>query len=224
MDWCRQTPVTGEFPAQRASNAKDVSILWRHHAYWNLKMVIFLITIYHFYFLPDNPAHWRRWILPAFHDDVIKWKHFPRYWPFVRGIHRSPVNSPHKGQWRGALMFSLTCVWINAWVNNGESGDLRRYRAHYDVIVMQYIYPSIRSATHWQAYVGHYRIWMYSAYNGSILSGDIVQIAQLDIFIYNLGLEIKRKWPPFWGWYFHTHVLVWNRSITIKITMTFVPN
>ena len=41
------------------------------------------------------------------HDDVIKWKHFPRYWPFVRGIHRSPVNSPHKGQWRGALMFSL---------------------------------------------------------------------------------------------------------------------
>ena len=40
------------------------------------------------------------------HDDVIKWEHFPRYWPFVRGIHRSPVNSPHKGQWRGALMFS----------------------------------------------------------------------------------------------------------------------
>ena len=37
------------------------------------------------------------------HDDVIKWKHFPRYWPFVRGIHRSPVNSPHKGQWRGAF-------------------------------------------------------------------------------------------------------------------------
>ena len=40
------------------------------------------------------------------HDDVIKWKHFPRYCPFVRGIHRSPMNSPHKGQWRGALMFS----------------------------------------------------------------------------------------------------------------------
>ena len=35
---------------------------------------------------------------PVGHDDVIKWKHFPRYWPFVRGIHRSPVNSPHKGQ------------------------------------------------------------------------------------------------------------------------------
>ena len=54
---------------------------------------------------------WRQ--ISASHDDVIKWKHFPRYWPFVRGIHRSPVNSPHKGQWRGALMFSLICARIN---------------------------------------------------------------------------------------------------------------
>ena len=52
------------------------------------------------------------------------------------GIHRSPVNSPHKGPWRGALMFSLIRAWINAWVNNHEAGDLRRHRAHYDVIVM----------------------------------------------------------------------------------------
>ena len=71
-----------------------------------------------------------------FHDNVIKWKYFPRYWPFVRGIHRSPVNSPHKGQWRGALMFSLICVWINSQVNNREAGDLRRYRAHYYAILM----------------------------------------------------------------------------------------
>ena len=70
------------------------------------------------------------------HDDVIKWKHFPRYWPFVWGIHRSPVNSPHKGQWRGALMFSLICAWINRCVNNREAGDLRCYRAYHDVIVM----------------------------------------------------------------------------------------
>ena len=70
------------------------------------------------------------------HDDVIKWKHFPRYWPFVRGLHRYPVNSPHKGQWREALMFSWLCAWINGWVNNDEAGDLRRHRAHYGVIVM----------------------------------------------------------------------------------------
>ena len=77
-----------------------------------------------------------------YHDDVIKWKHCPRYWPFVRGIHRSPVNSPHKGQWRGALMFSLICVWINDWVNNREAGDLRRHLDHYDVSVMQHVISS----------------------------------------------------------------------------------
>ena len=70
------------------------------------------------------------------HDDVIKWRHFPRYWPFVQGIHRSPVNSPHKGQLRGALMFSMTCALINGWVNSGEAGDLRRHRTHHDVTVM----------------------------------------------------------------------------------------
>ena len=71
------------------------------------------------------------------HDDVIKWKHFPRYWPFVRGIHRWPVNSPHKGQWHRALMFSLICAWINSWVNNRDVGYLRCHSAHYDVTVMQ---------------------------------------------------------------------------------------
>ena len=57
-----------------------------------------------------------------YYDDVIKWKHFPRHWPFVRGIHRSPVNSPQKGQWRGALMFSLICALPNRWVNNRDAG------------------------------------------------------------------------------------------------------
>ena len=70
------------------------------------------------------------------HDDVIKWKYFARYWPFVRGIHRSPVNSPHKGEWRGALMFSLICAWINAGVNNRKAGDLRHHRAYYNAIIM----------------------------------------------------------------------------------------
>ena len=59
--------------------------------------------------------------------DVIKWKHFPRYWPFVRGIHRSPMNSPHKDQWHWPLIFSLICAWTNGWVNNRDAGDLRRH-------------------------------------------------------------------------------------------------
>ena len=70
------------------------------------------------------------------HDDVIEWKHFPHYWPFVWGIHWSPVNSLHKGQWRRALMFSLICTRMNGWVNSREAGDLRSHRAHHDVIVM----------------------------------------------------------------------------------------
>ena len=69
------------------------------------------------------------------------WRHqmetFPRYWPFVRGVHRSPVNSPHKGQWRGALMLSLICTWIDGWVNTREAGDLRRHRTDNDVTVMR---------------------------------------------------------------------------------------
>ena len=52
-------------------------------------------------------------------------------------VGNSPLNSPRKDQLRGALMFSLICAWINGWVNNREAGDLRRFRANYDVIVMR---------------------------------------------------------------------------------------
>ena len=51
------------------------------------------------------------WENITIYDDVIKWTHFPCQLAFERGIHRSPVNSPHKGQWRGALMFCLICAW-----------------------------------------------------------------------------------------------------------------
>ena len=76
------------------------------------------------------------------HDDVIKWKHYPRYWPFV------PVNSPHKGQWRGALMFSLSCTRINDWINNCEAGDLIRHHGHYDVSVMSAGMNQLRHSQH----------------------------------------------------------------------------
>ena len=59
------------------------------------------------------------------HDDVIKWKPFPHYWPFVSGIHRSLLDSPHKGRWRGALMFSLISAWTDGWTNNRDSGDYK---------------------------------------------------------------------------------------------------
>ena len=74
-------------------------------------------------------------IISLKHGDVTKWRHFPLYWPFERGIYRSPVNSPYRGQWRGALIFSLICAWTNSWVNDRDAGDWRRHRAHYDITV-----------------------------------------------------------------------------------------
>ena len=97
------------------------------------------------------------------HDDVIKWKHFPRYWPFVRGIYRSSMNSPHKGQWRGALMFSLIGARIDGWVNNGEAGDLRSHRAHYDVMVMWMIYEFIKNDKHNKTMYMRYMIYCNNA-------------------------------------------------------------
>ena len=81
----------------------------------------------------------RRYRVMHIHDDVIKWKHFSRYWLFVRRIHLSAVNSPHKDQRRRAFMFSFICAWTNSWVNkvnNRDAGDLKRHRNHYDVTVL----------------------------------------------------------------------------------------
>ena len=122
------------------------------------------------------------------HDDVIKWKHFPRNWPLVRGIHRSPVSSPHKGQWRGALKFSLICVWINGWINNREVGDLRRYRAHYDVTVMFFIWfdPCIKS------------VWCYSSAFLSLLDWKRTHgLCGLDVILAG-KFEIRRSLSKWW--------------------------
>ena len=73
------------------------------------------------------------------HDDVMKWKHFPHYWSFVRGIQRLPVNSPHKGQWRGALLFSLICILLSKhsldWWFEAPLCPLWR---HHNVLLMVY--------------------------------------------------------------------------------------
>ena len=74
---------------------------------------------------------WQRGILWCWeHDDVIKWKHYPGYWPIVRGIHRWPV-------------FSLICPWTNGWINNRDAGDFRHRRADYDVTVMEVCFLAV---------------------------------------------------------------------------------
>ena len=109
---------------------------------------------------------------PAVHGDVIKLKHFPPYWPFVRGIHRWLVNSPHKGQWRGALIFFfLSTRWINGWVNNREAGDLRCQRAHYHVIVM---------------YTKDYYWWLISLIHISVSRHDFYLIMKYGIQVWRV--------------------------------------
>ena len=68
-------------------------------------------------------------ITHTYHDDVIKWKQFPRYCPFVQGIHRSPVDSPHKGivTWTFDVLLS---VRTNCWTKTWLAGNLTRRGGH----------------------------------------------------------------------------------------------
>ena len=87
----------------------------------------------------------------------------PLYLPFVRGIHRSPVNSPHKGQWRRALTFSLICTWMNGWTNNREAGDLRRHRAHYEVTIMVLFCPPLPCCICFKKHKDRFELLYYRA-------------------------------------------------------------
>ena len=86
-----------------------------------------------------------------------------------------PVNSPHKGQWRGALMFSLICAWINGWVNNREASDVRRHRDHYDVTVMNIskIHIAFHCITTYAHVVGRAIIKIFGQNGNSRLEVDL---------------------------------------------------
>ena len=142
-------PVSGRCPWQRPMtrsfdvffdsrltnwvNIRDASDLTRRHAHYGVTVITDRIV-------PCSCNSKR-----CQHDQC-----YPRY-PFlvymmtssngnifrVRGLLCGEFTGPRwQSQWRRALMFPLICVWINGWVNNREAGDLRRYRGHYDVIVM----------------------------------------------------------------------------------------
>ena len=115
------SPGTGEFPAKMASYAENVSIWWRYHGTNYPQHVT----------IPDSKVHGATMGPTWVRQDPGR-PHVGPIW--------SPVNSPHKGQWRGSSFdVFLICAWINAWVNNREAGDLRRYRAHNDVTETPYL-------------------------------------------------------------------------------------
>ena len=83
---------------------------------------------------------------------ITWWRHqkeeFPALLALCEGNHRSSVDSPYKGQWCGALMFSVICAWTDDWVTNRDAGNLSRHRAHYCVIVMKKIAIIISSVVY----------------------------------------------------------------------------
>ena len=125
----------------------------------------------------------------------------------------------HKGQWRGALMFSLIWVWINDWVNNREAGDLRRYRAHYDVIVM--------SMCRWC-------VMMYVFRNPSAIPGFLVIPPRCLVAIVSSGFRLRlrssltNKWVPEQnGWNFADDTfqrvfLTENAEFLIQVSLWFI--
>ena len=129
---------------------------------------------------------------------------------FVRGIQRSPVNSPHKGQWRGALMFSLICAWINGWVNNREAGDLRRHHAHYDVTVMQFQNSdeSLFAAETTPLILAAQRN-RYEVVSVLLQKGQTIAVSRVD-----LDIEAWKNLPIFSRRYFTTHFLELNLSVS----------
>ena len=121
MDWCLTAPI--HYLNQGLLITSQVQWLWSEGDFASHQSLTWTWKLFTQNFLSN---------LLGYND----MKRFQRYWRFVCGIHRPPVNSPHKGHWRGALMFSLICAWINGWANIREADELRSHRVHYDVIVM----------------------------------------------------------------------------------------
>ena len=139
------------------------------------------------------------------HGAFIRWKHFLRYWPFVRGIHRW-----HKGQWHGALVFSLINAWTKCWENNRNAGDLtpsRSFWRHCNVFILIVFHDDMIRLC-----------YMMTSSNGNIfrvtgpLCGEFIGSGEfpaqrpvtrsLDVF-FDRRLNKRLSKQP-WGWWFET--------------------
>ena len=129
---------------------------------------------------------WRRHQMETFSELLAFWG----------GIHRSPVNSPHKGQWRGALVFSLMCTWTyNGWANHRDAGDLRHHRTQYDVIVMVQLKCDM---PWWRIYESVTRssvvqVWACRLFGAESLPKPMLTSCQLDANEQTLEFESKHK-------------------------------
>ena len=149
------------------------------------------------------------------HDDVIKWKHCFALLAFCAG--NSPVTSefPSQSQWCGACFdIFFICAWINNWLNNCESGDLRRHRAHYDINVMpwkfvlhEYVHNDIKSL---QMDLSCIIICPYNL-------PHMLHLSKVRAMICHTKAE-KSSWRNFCQW-LQRNLSKWQRSMA-NITMT----
>ena len=156
------------------------------------------------------------------HDDVIRGKNFPRFWPFVRGIHRSPVNSPHKGQWRGALIFSLICgfgkqswgwsfqmppgsLWrhCNVMYSQGNvvaTAVKKRHHYHYRKCIHRYLINDMHIAENAWVPIFTWILQLFIQLSIVFLTGiETRKQASYDILIYFHSKMPFQKWPCFSG-------------------------
>ena len=88
------------------------------------------------------------------------------------------VTGPLCGEFNGALMFFL--IWINAWVNNHEAGDLRRHPAHYDVIVMLFFFLHYDcDVMPWKRFLHHWPfVWESIGHWGFLRESDTFSLCR----------------------------------------------
>ena len=100
-------------------------------------------TVMHLKYIGEQTTWiwWKQILYPQ--QKITTWRHqmktFSALLALCEGIHWSPVDSPHKVQERGALIFSSICTWTSNWADTRDAGDLRRHRANYDVTAMTHL-------------------------------------------------------------------------------------
>ena len=107
-----------------------------------------------------------------------------------------PGEFPSQRPVTRSLMFSLICVWIKGWENNRDAGDLRRYRAHYDVIVMIRFKSCIRRLNAWSGWPFIIRVvyFQYIKTNlNIILRNDVYFTSLLHTFHINCNMITQCK-------------------------------
>ena len=145
-----------------------------------------------------NPQPYRALLLWV-HDDAIKWKHFPCYWPFVRGTHQSPVHSHHKGQWRGALMFLFDLrpnkrlskqsrrrrfETVMRWLCSGQKWAVT---PHYWMMWIYVTFITVESARWLVMVVPIWRQGIYISYDGVCRLGHVRRVTMWCYVITSMG-------------------------------------